>query len=96
MICLPLDYMCGWLFGSNADRVKPEVRGRLIRYQRECYAVLSEALQDGRLTADSDIDIVSLFCPFGTSSVVVFVSTNTLQGEHPFFYTFRQRAKREE
>ena len=57
MICLPLDVLNGWLFGINADRVKPEVRDRVIRYQRECYRVLHEAFQEGRLTADpSPID----------------------------------------
>ncbi|MDX1613626.1 MAG: phage antirepressor N-terminal domain-containing protein [Candidatus Promineifilaceae bacterium] len=52
MLCLPLDYLNGWLFGINADRVKVEVRDQLLRYQRECYQVLSEAFQEGRLTAD--------------------------------------------
>ena len=52
MICLPLKYIPGWLFGINANRVKPEIRERLIIYQRECYDVLSEAFQEGRLTAN--------------------------------------------
>ncbi|MCP4426957.1 MAG: hypothetical protein GY803_20905, partial [Chloroflexi bacterium] len=56
MACLPLDLLNGWLFGINANRVKDEVRPRLIRYQRECYRVLSEAFQEGRLTADSSFD----------------------------------------
>ncbi len=42
-ICLPLDYLNGWLFGVNAARVKPEIRERLIRYQKECYRVLARA-----------------------------------------------------
>lgn len=41
--CLPLDYLNGWLFGINANRVNPEIRDRLIRYQKECYQVLAEA-----------------------------------------------------
>lgn len=55
MLCLPLKYVPGWLFGINAERVKPEIRERLIRYQRECYDVLSEAFQEGRLTADAGL-----------------------------------------
>ena len=43
MICLPLDYLNGWLFGINASRVKAEIRENLIRYQRECYRVLADA-----------------------------------------------------
>lgn len=56
MLCLPLDYISGFLFGINADRVKPEVKDKLIRYQRECYKVLSEAFVEGRLTADPGFD----------------------------------------
>lgn len=53
MTCLPLNYLNGWLFGINASRVKEEIRSRLIRYQEECYEVLAEAFQDGRLTTDT-------------------------------------------
>jgi len=56
MICLPLDYISGFLFGINASRVKEEVSDRLIRYQRECFKVLAEAFQEGRLTADPVLD----------------------------------------
>jgi hypothetical protein len=56
MICLPLKYIPGWLFGINADRVKPELRDKVIRYQRECYDVLAEAFSEGRLTADPAFD----------------------------------------
>jgi hypothetical protein len=55
-LCLPLDYLNGWLFGINATRVNPEIQDRLIRYQRECYKVLAEAFQEGRLTADPTLD----------------------------------------
>lgn len=55
-LCLPLDYLNGFLFGINATRVKEEIRERLIRYQRECYKVLAEAFQEGRLTADPTFD----------------------------------------
>ena len=40
--CLPLDYLNGWLFGVDARRVKPEIRSRLLTYQRECFRVLNE------------------------------------------------------
>lgn len=32
MFCLPLDYINGFLFGINANRVKPELRDRIITY----------------------------------------------------------------
>ena len=41
-ICLPLDYLNGWLFGVEANRVKPQIRESLLQYQRECFRVLNE------------------------------------------------------
>jgi len=43
MLCLPVDVLNGWLFGISADRVRPEIRDAVLRYQRECYAVLARA-----------------------------------------------------
>lgn len=40
-VCLPLDKLNGWLFGISAARVKPELRQRLVQYQRECFDVLA-------------------------------------------------------
>ena len=45
-LCLPLDYLNGWLFGITASRVKEAVREPLIRYQRECYHVLADAFRE--------------------------------------------------
>ncbi len=56
MLCLPLDYLNGWLFGINVNRVKPEIREKLIQYQKNCYQVLADAFQDGSLTSDSAFD----------------------------------------
>ncbi len=53
--CLPLDYISGFLFGINAERVRDDLRERVIRYQRECYRVLAEAFTEGRLTTDADL-----------------------------------------
>jgi hypothetical protein len=56
MSCLPLKFLPGWLFGVSANRVKDELREKIIRYQRESYDVLWEAFQEGRLTADIAFD----------------------------------------
>ena len=40
MLCLPLEYLPGWLFGVSANRVKPDLRERIILYRRECYRTL--------------------------------------------------------
>ena len=52
MLCLPLEYLNGFLFGINASRVKAEIREQLLRYQRECYRVLADAFL--RPAADDD------------------------------------------
>ena len=43
--CIPLDYINGWLFKLNPSKVAPEVKDRVIMYQRECYAVLAKHFQ---------------------------------------------------
>lgn len=55
-ICLPLSHLNGWLFGINANRVKPEVKEALLRYQKDCYNILYEAFTTGvSVRPDSDI-----------------------------------------
>lgn len=52
MLCLPLEYLNGFLFGINADRVKSELKEQVIRYQRECYKVLADAFIDSPVSDD--------------------------------------------
>lgn len=47
---LPLDYLNGWLFGIDTGRVKPELKDRLIEYQRECFVALAAYWQQGVAT----------------------------------------------
>ena len=56
VLCLPLKYLPGWLFGITVSRVKPEFQDKILRYQRESYDVLWEAFQEGRLTTDPSFD----------------------------------------
>ena len=59
MICLPLDYLNGWLFGINSRRVREDLRDSIIRYQRDCYRVLFEAFTLNKVThrpASDDIE----------------------------------------
>lgn len=53
MVCLPLEYLNGWLFGISAGRVKEELRERLIRYQKDCYRVLAQAFQGPAVSSSS-------------------------------------------
>lgn len=38
--CLPLSMLNGWLFGVDVNRVKANLREKLMDYQRECFDVL--------------------------------------------------------
>lgn len=46
-VCLPIEYLNGWLFGIDDSRVKPENREAVIAYKKECYIVLYEYFQKG-------------------------------------------------
>jgi hypothetical protein len=54
-LCLPLEFIPGWLFGISASRVKASLRDKILRYRRECYRVLAEAFREGRLTESADL-----------------------------------------
>lgn len=40
VVTLPFAYLNGWLFGIDANKVKPEIKDTLVKYQLECYDVL--------------------------------------------------------
>lgn len=58
MVCLPLDYLNGWLFKINANRYKGDDRREtIIRYQRECYRVLADHFLPSRKQIDHNTNI---------------------------------------
>lgn len=40
MMCLPIEYLAGWLFSINPANVKEEIRENLITFQIECNKAL--------------------------------------------------------
>lgn len=48
-ICLPKQYLSGFLFGINANRVREEFRETVIKWQREAHLIL-----DAAFTGDAD------------------------------------------
>lgn len=42
MVCLPIEYLNGWLFKIPAQRYSGERREKIVRYQQECYLALYE------------------------------------------------------
>ncbi|HRQ38465.1 MAG TPA: phage antirepressor N-terminal domain-containing protein [Chloroflexota bacterium] len=53
---LRIDMVPLWLSGIRVTAVKDEIRPKLTHFQREAAKVLWEAFQEGRLTADPDLD----------------------------------------
>lgn len=43
VLCLPLDFINGFLFGIQVNRVRQELQEKVLTYQRECYRVLAAA-----------------------------------------------------
>jgi len=67
VLCLPLKYLNGWLFGIDAGRVKPEIREKVIAYQRECYDALFRHFQPEvpeQLIVDADEGAGVTHAPF--------------------------------
>lgn len=48
MVCLPIEYLNGWLFGIDVKRCKPEIRETLIKYKKECYQALHDYWFNGK------------------------------------------------
>ena len=56
MICLPIEYLNGWLFGIDINRCKPEIRGTLIKYKKECYQALHDYWFNGKAERKTTVD----------------------------------------
>ncbi|QPB42207.1 phage antirepressor N-terminal domain-containing protein [Rodentibacter haemolyticus] len=59
MLCLPIQYLNGWLFGIDVKRVKPEIRETLITYKKECYQALFDYWNKG-VAVKSAVEIEKL------------------------------------
>jgi hypothetical protein len=44
---IPLSKLNGWLFSINPNKVKPEVKEKLIQYKKECFNVLNNYFNNG-------------------------------------------------
>lgn len=40
MVTLPAQYVHGWLFSIDANKVNPEVKPKLLLYKKQCYDIL--------------------------------------------------------
>lgn len=62
-VCLPIEFLHGWLFGVQVSRVRPELRERVILYKRECYRILTQTFaskpQPKLLPAERVVDSIA-------------------------------------
>ncbi|EHO4502370.1 phage antirepressor Ant [Salmonella enterica] len=48
LLCLPLKKLNGWLFSINPEKVRDDIRDKLIQYQEECFTVLHDYWAKGK------------------------------------------------
>jgi phage anti-repressor protein len=48
LLCLPLKKLNGWLFSINPEKVRADIRDKLIQYQEECFSVLHDYWTKGK------------------------------------------------
>lgn len=47
MLCIPLRKLNGWLFSINPEKVRADIRDKLIQYQEECFTALHDYWNKG-------------------------------------------------
>jgi hypothetical protein len=58
VVCLPKQYVSGFLFGITAGRIKdPKLRAKIIQFQEEAHLIL-----DAAFTGDTDLEIRKMTC----------------------------------
>ena len=50
LLCLPLKKLNGWLFSINPEKVRADIRDKLIQYQEECFTALHDYWTKGTAT----------------------------------------------
>lgn len=62
MVCLPLEYVYGWIFTINTKNVSEKAHDSVLRYQRECYDILYRHFAGSlrRRVEESEAEIAAL------------------------------------
>jgi hypothetical protein len=95
MLCLPLEFVNGWLFGINANRVREEIRDNLLRYQRECYRILADAFLPSTTTAVTPIDAKDeVLSQLHNMALVIAATTREMMETRQMAQTNTQRLDR--
>lgn len=78
MVCLPIQYLNGWLFGVDEKRVNPSIKDRLIEYKKECYQVLHDywhnkvAVRSTQLTSEQTLPLRNAVNKLVTRSGIMY------------------------
>jgi len=60
VLCIPYNKINGWLFSISVNRVKPEVKQKLIEYKNECFEVLYQHFNNAHATATpTQLDMIT-------------------------------------
>lgn len=49
LLCIPMKKLNGWLFSINPEKVRADIRDKLIQYQEECFTVLHDYWTKGHV-----------------------------------------------
>ncbi|ABR74588.1 hypothetical protein CBG46_09995 [Actinobacillus succinogenes] len=60
MLCMPLKKLNGWLFSINPEKVRPDLKEKVIRYQEECFEALYNYWHFGKAERQSAVKIEKL------------------------------------
>lgn len=96
MICLPIEYLNGWLFGIDIKRCKPEIRETLIKYKKECYQALHDYWFNGKAekqtfapidqsAIEADEEALHIIVNLFHSLNGAYEMGNKIRKEHPHF-----------
>lgn len=84
MLTLPLDEVSGFLYSINVNKVNPETREALLKYQKECTKALNAYWSTGKAERSDALTVMRL---------VVTETMQTLQEEYPEIYNKSPEAK---
>ena len=80
-VCLKLELVNGWLFTVDSTRIQdPEVRERVLTYQRECYGVLHAHFAGKKVGIESANDVEPDATPSLTDGLKAVTETRQTYG----------------
>lgn len=56
MLCMPLKKLNGWLFSINPEKVRADLREKVIQYQEECFEALYNYWHNGKAERKTTVD----------------------------------------